>query len=75
MRGSALPTHFGDRYAEELKRIPRLSTYLHANVTRLGLDGSASRIGELDVATLTGRKFKVKPKITVLAMGRSRLRG
>ena len=69
MRGSALPTHFGDRYAEELKRIPRLSTYLHANVTRLGLDGSASRIGELDVATLTGRKFKVKPKITVLAMG------
>jgi choline dehydrogenase-like flavoprotein len=69
MRGSDLPTHFGDRYAEDLKRIPRLSTYLHANVTRLGLDGSATRIGELDVATLTGRKFKVKPKITVLAMG------
>ena len=69
MRGSVLPTHFGDRYAEELKRLPRLSTYLHANVTRLGLDGSAARIGELDVATLTGRKFKVKPKVTVLAMG------
>lgn len=69
MRGSVLPTHFGDRYAEDLKRISRLGVYLHANVTRLGLDGSASRIGELDVATLTGRKFKVKPKVTVLALG------
>ena len=69
MRGSVLPTHFGDRYADDLKRVPRLATYLHANVTRLGLDGSAARIDELDVATLSGRKFKVKPKITVLAMG------
>ncbi|MDE2630209.1 MAG: GMC family oxidoreductase [Alphaproteobacteria bacterium] len=69
MRGSVLPTHFGERYAEDLKRIPRLGTYLHANVTRLGLDATASKIDELDVATLTGRKFKVKPKVAVLALG------
>ncbi|MGA7714012.1 MAG: GMC family oxidoreductase [Rhizomicrobium sp.] len=69
MRNSDLPTHFGDRYAEDLKRVPRLSTYLHANVTRLGLAPNGGTINELDVATLSGRHFKVKPKCTVLAMG------
>ena len=29
----------------------------------------APRSNSFDVATLTGRKFKVKPKITVLALG------
>jgi choline dehydrogenase-like flavoprotein len=69
MRNSDLPTHFGERYAEDLKRVPRLSTYLHANITRLGLAPNGANINELDVATLTGRHFKVKPKCTVLAMG------
>lgn len=69
MRGSVLPTHFGDRYAEDLKRIPRLSTYLHANVTRLGLVSGGAKINELDVQTLNGRRFTLKPKYTVLAMG------
>ncbi len=69
MRGSVLPTHFGDRYAEDLKRISRLSVYLHANVTRLGMNANGAKIEQLDVATLTGRKFKIKPKITVLAVG------
>ena len=30
---------------------------------------AARKIDELDVATLSGRKFKVKPKVAVLAMG------
>jgi choline dehydrogenase-like flavoprotein len=68
-RDSVLPTHFGDRYANELKRIGRLSVYLHANATRIGLDGSGAKVQEIDVATLTGRKFKVKPKAVVLGMG------
>ena len=68
-RDGVLPTHFGERYADDLERVRNLSTYLHANVTRLGLDASARTIDELDVATLSGRKFKVKPKIAVLAMG------
>lgn len=68
-RDGVLPTHFGERYAGDLKRVRNLSTYLHANVTRLGLDPAARKIDELDVATLGGRKFKVKPKIAVLAMG------
>ena len=69
MRNSTLPTHFGERYAEDLKRVRNLSTYIHANVTRLGLDSGGAKINELDVATLSGRHFKVKPKCTVLAMG------
>jgi choline dehydrogenase-like flavoprotein len=69
MRGSVLPTHFGERYGDDLKRVRNLSTYLHANVTRLGLNAAARKIDQLDVATLGGRKFKIKPKIAVLAMG------
>ena len=69
MRGSELPTHFGDRYADDLKHIKRLSVYLHANVTRLGMDASGAKVDHLDVATLTGHKFKIKPKIIVLATG------
>ncbi len=69
MRSSTLPTHFGDRYADDLRRIRNLAVYLHANVTRLGLDGAGAKIAELDVATLSGRKFKVKPKAVVLATG------
>ena len=69
MRNSDFPTHFGDRYADDLKRIRNLSTYLHANVTHLGLAPGGAKIDELDVATLSGRHFKVRPKCTVLAMG------
>jgi choline dehydrogenase-like flavoprotein len=69
MRGSVLPTHFGERYSDDLKHIKRLSVYLHANATRLGLDASGAKINQIDMATLSGHKFTVKPKVTVLAMG------
>ena len=69
MRGSVLPTHFGERYAEDLKRVANLSVYLHANVTRLGLAKNGSRIETLDVATLTGHRFAIKPKLAILAAG------
>lgn len=69
MRNSFLPTHFGERYAEDLKRIRNLSVYLHANVTRLGMAKGGGKIDQLDVATLTGRRFTVKPKCTILGTG------
>ena len=68
-RGSFLPTHFGKRYADDLKRIAHLSTYFHANVTGLRLAPDAASLDHLDVATLSGNRFTVKPKITVLATG------
>ena len=69
MRNSVLPTHFGLRYADDLKRVRNLSTYLHANVTRIGLAHGGAKIDRLDVATLSGRRFVVKPRVAVLAMG------
>lgn len=69
MRGDVLPTHFGERYAAELKRIRRLKTLLNANVTKLHLAADGNRLERLDVATLNGKRFTVKAKYTVLAMG------
>jgi choline dehydrogenase-like flavoprotein len=64
-----LPTAFGHRYAEQLKRIPNLQLMLHANVTGLRLAKDVRWLDHLDVATLSGRKFTVKPRHTVLACG------
>jgi len=68
-RNSVLPTHFGDRYADDLRRIPNLKLFLHANATRLHLAHDAASLADFDVATLNGRKFSVKPATTVLALG------
>jgi len=68
-RDSVLPTHFGERYAGDLKRIAALTTLLHANVTGLKLAGNASTLDRLEVATLSGNRFRVKPKLAVLATG------
>ena len=69
MQGSVLPTNFGERYAADLKREPNLSMLLHANVTNIALAADAQSVDHLDVATLSGRKFTVKPKYTVVATG------
>ncbi|MGZ5961561.1 MAG: GMC oxidoreductase [Rhizomicrobium sp.] len=68
-RDSVLPTHFGDRYADDLKRIANLKLFLHANATSLRLSDNAANLDHFDVATLNGRKFSVKAKTTVLALG------
>ena len=68
-RNSVLPTHFGERYADDLKRAPRLKVYTHANVTALRLASDASRLDRLTVRTLNGRSFEVQPRFAVLATG------
>ncbi|MBS0273009.1 MAG: GMC family oxidoreductase [Proteobacteria bacterium] len=69
MRGSELPTNFGERYAADLKQISNLTALLHANVTNIALTPDAKSVDHLDVATLTGGKFTVKAKHIVLATG------
>lgn len=64
-----LPTHFGLRYADDLKRIPNLQVLLNANVTGLRLAADARALDRLDVATLSRRRFTVKPRHAVLACG------
>ena len=68
-RNDVLPTHFGARYADDLKKIPNLKLYLNANATSLKLNDGAAGLDSIGVATLSGRRFTVKPKTTVLAMG------
>jgi choline dehydrogenase-like flavoprotein len=69
MRGSVLPTQFGHRYEGELKTIANLTPLLHANVTAIRLAADARKVDRLDVATLTGKHFTVKPRFVVLAAG------
>jgi choline dehydrogenase-like flavoprotein len=68
-RDNVLPTHFGERYRDDLKRIPNLKLYLHANATALRLNSNAASVDHFDVSTLSGHKFQVKPRATVLALG------
>jgi len=68
-RDSILPTHFGERYSDDLKRVPNLDVMLHANVTGLRLAPNAASLHHLDVATLTGKHFTVKPRFAVVALG------
>ncbi|HLY05077.1 MAG TPA: GMC family oxidoreductase [Rhizomicrobium sp.] len=68
-RDGTLPTHFGERYADDLRRIANLTVCLFANVTGLRLTHDARSLARLDVATLEGNRFAVKPKVSVVATG------
>jgi choline dehydrogenase-like flavoprotein len=67
-RDSDLPTYFGHRYEDDLKR-SRVKVLLNANVTGIRLAPDAKRVERLDGATLNGKTFTVKPRFTVLACG------
>jgi choline dehydrogenase-like flavoprotein len=69
MRGSVLPTHFGERYAGDLKQAPNLKLYIYANATALRLAADGKSLKHVEAATLSGVKFSVAPKCTVLGMG------
>jgi choline dehydrogenase-like flavoprotein len=68
-RDGILPTHFGDRYGDDLKKIAHLQTMLHANVTGIRMTHDATQIDHVDVATLTGKHFKIAAKYVVIAVG------
>ncbi len=73
-KGDILPTHFGKRYQDELKRAAKLTCLFHANVTGIRLAGDGGSVSHLDIATLNqaggvGSRFIVKPRHVVLACG------
>lgn len=68
-RNGVLPTHFGDRYQGDLSHAPRVTPLLNANVTGIRLTPSGKAVDHLDVATLSGNRFTVKPRYAVLAAG------
>jgi choline dehydrogenase-like flavoprotein len=68
-RDSVLPTYFGHRYEQDLKAARNVTPYVHANVTGIRLAANGQRVDHLDMATLTGNHFTVKPRMVVLAAG------
>lgn len=69
MRGDILPTQFGNRYKDDLQRASNIKPLLHANVTAIRLGANGKQVERLDVATLSGKHFTVKPRFVVLACG------
>lgn len=63
------PMRFGATYRAEFRRSPRIRLVLHANVTRIALNGAGSRVESLDAATLGGRRLVVRAGYYVLACG------
>ncbi len=62
-------TRFGLEYKEPLAAAPNLRLLLHANVIRVGLHAGAGSVEQLDVATLGGKRFAVRARCFVLALG------
>lgn len=63
------PTRFGQTYRHELASARNLSVYLNANVVNLETNDSARKLTRVSVATLTGNRLFVEPKILVLSAG------
>jgi choline dehydrogenase-like flavoprotein len=63
------PTRMGERYRSELDAAEYLTVYTYANATNLVLNGARTRIGAVDVKTLSGKSLRVQAGMFVLAMG------
>ncbi|HWC63394.1 MAG TPA: GMC family oxidoreductase [Rhizomicrobium sp.] len=73
-RGDVLPTHFGQRYQDDIRRAQGVTALLQANVTGIRLAHDGKRVDHLDIATLTpagtaDKRITVRPKYVVLASG------
>jgi len=68
-RDGVLPTHFGDRYRDDLKKAANVTPLLNANVMGIRLSRDALKVDHLEVATLSGNRLTVRPRFTVLAAG------
>ena len=68
-RNGVLPTHFGTRYQDALKRAAHVTPLLNANVTGIRLSHDGAKVDHLDVATLNGNRLTVKPRYVVVAAG------
>lgn len=63
------PTDLGNRYRHRLAQAPDIRVLLGANCVGLRLAPDGSRVDTLDIATLQGRRFKVRASQVVLAVG------
>lgn len=63
------PVRFGKHYRQELKLARHVRVFLHANVTQIVPDPLGTRINQVRVQTLNGRKMTVAARLFVLATG------
>ena len=60
---------FAKHYHADIDRATNVSTYLHANVTEIETNDTASTVTGVRVACLSGNKFSVKAHTFILAAG------
>ena len=65
------PTHlrFGNAYKAEIEQSKNINIYLHANVVEIEANDTAQAVTRLSVASLDGKKFWVRAKVFILAVG------
>ena len=63
------PTRFGSKFRGQLAQSANVTVILHANVINIETDQGDSHTEYLDIATLQGRKGRVRAKLFVLACG------
>ena len=63
------PTHFGSRYAKQLRLAPHVKVLLGANCTGIRLVPDGNAVRTVDVTTLAGTRFSTSCRATVLAVG------
>jgi choline dehydrogenase-like flavoprotein len=63
------PTNFADRYLHKLRAAGNVQVILHANLTQIALDESATRVSHLVLKTLNGKTLTARAQRFVLAAG------
>jgi len=63
------PTRFGQRYRAALNAADNVRVLLHANVTGLRTDPAGAAVNHIDLASLDGRRARVRARAYVLAAG------
>ena len=63
------PTRFGQVYRSAIKQAKNITCYLNSNVMEIVPAANGTQVAHLDVGTLSGVRFTIKPKSCVLACG------
>jgi choline dehydrogenase-like flavoprotein len=63
------PTRFGQVYRDEIGKAAEITSYLNSNVLEIVPDKDLRRVDHLQIATLSGARFTIRPRLCILAAG------
>jgi len=63
------PTRFGEVYRGDIEKAADVATYTNSNVVEIVPNQNATQVERLDIATLAGTRFAIRPKLCILATG------